>query len=105
MSTHDSVEVVFERYYPGVIGEIVRLHATYYHEHWGFDISFETQVGRELSEFMRDFRQDLDILIAVLANGRFAGAIAIDGHSQNAGRARLRWFIVEPEFQRQGLGH
>ncbi len=33
-------------YFPGVVGAIVQLHATYYSEYWGFDISFETQVGR-----------------------------------------------------------
>ncbi len=104
MSTLDSVDVTFSSYYPGVIGEITRLHATYYHEHWGFDISFETQVGKELSEFMQDFREDLDLLAAARVDGRFAGAIAIDGHSHVAGQARLRWFIVHPDFQGLGLG-
>lgn len=104
MPTQNAVDVTFSGYYPGVIGEITRLHATYYHDHWGFDISFETQVGRELSEFMRDFREDRDLLVAARVNRRFAGAIAIDGHSQIAGEARLRWFIVHPDFQSLGLG-
>jgi GNAT superfamily N-acetyltransferase len=104
MPARDMVDVTFSSYYPGVIGEITRLHATYYHEHWGFDISFETQVGKELSEFMQDFREELDLLVAALVNGRFAGAIAVDGHSQIAGEARLRWFIVHPDFQGLGLG-
>ncbi len=55
MPTLDSDDVTLSSYYPGAIGEITGLHATYYHDHWGFDISFETQVLKELSEFMQDF--------------------------------------------------
>ena len=43
-------------YFPGVIGRITETHAVYYHENWGFDASFETQVGRELSEFIGELR-------------------------------------------------
>jgi hypothetical protein len=48
-------------YFPGAVGKITELHAVYYHENWGFDISFETQVGRELSEFLRDFDSSLTV--------------------------------------------
>ena len=48
----ESSDVPLLGYYPGVVGRIIELHAVYYYENWGFDISFETQVGRELSEFM-----------------------------------------------------
>jgi GNAT superfamily N-acetyltransferase len=98
------MSVVFSGYYPGVIGKIVELHAVYYHQHWGFDVSFEAQVGRELSEFMAEFQQDKDFFSAALADGTFAGAIAIDGKSAQIDGARLRWFIVHPEFQGLGIG-
>ncbi len=100
----DSVEVTFCGYYPGAIGDITRLHATYYHEHWGFDVSFESQVGKELSEFMQGFREDQDLLATALVNGHFAGSVAVNGQPDVAGRARLRWFIVHPDFQGLGLG-
>jgi GNAT superfamily N-acetyltransferase len=74
----------------------------YYFENWGFDVSFETQVGRELSEFLADFDDRRDGFWAARVDGCFAGACAIDGHSTAA--ARLRWFIVDPRFQRQGIG-
>ena len=45
-------EIKFHGYYPGVVGKITEIHAVYYNEHWGFDVSFETQVARELSEFI-----------------------------------------------------
>jgi GNAT superfamily N-acetyltransferase len=77
-------------YYPGVAGKVTELHAVYYHENWGFDITFETQVGRELCEFFSE-----------LQDGH-AGAVAIDGRDRDA--ARLRWFIVDPKFHNRGIG-
>lgn len=91
-------------YYPGVIGRIIELHAVYYHENWGFDISFETQVGRELSVFMRDFQKGRDGFWAATVDGEFAGAVAIDGQLSETEGARLRWFVVDPSFQRRGIG-
>ena len=91
-------------YYPGVVGKITELHAVYYYENWGFDVSFETQVGRELSEFVSRFDEDCDGLWIAAQKGTFAGAIAIDGDNAFADGARLRWFIVAPEFQKYGIG-
>ena len=91
-------------YYPGAVGQITESHATYYYEHWGFDVSFETQVGRELSEFIRDFDQKRDGFWVARINGEFAGAIAIDGSEADEKGARLRWFIVPQNFQGLGIG-
>lgn len=54
------MEFIYGGYRPGVIGKITELHGSYYAENWAFDISFEAQVGRELSEFLRDFRVGRD---------------------------------------------
>jgi GNAT superfamily N-acetyltransferase len=91
-------------YFPGVIGMITEAHAVYYHQHWGFDVSFETQVGRELSEFMAAFQDGHDGLWAATEGGRFAGSVAIDGREAHSEGARLRWFIVVPSCQGTGLG-
>lgn len=91
-------------YYPGVIGKITEVHAVYYHQVWGFDISFETQEGKELSEFMMQFDEDRDGLWVAKRNGMFAGAVAVDGRQAHTEGARLRWFIVVPVFQGQGIG-
>jgi GNAT superfamily N-acetyltransferase len=91
-------------YYPGVVGKVIELHAAYYHEHWGFDGSFETQVGRELSDFIRGFREGKDFFRAALVDRDFAGALAVDaGHDPERG-VRFRWFIVDPRFQGRGIG-
>ena len=97
-------EIEFHGYFPGVIGMITEAHAVYYHEHWGFDVSFETQVGRELSEFMVAFQEGRDGFWAATVGGRFAGSVAIDGRETPAEGVRLRWFIVVPEHQGTGLG-
>ena len=91
-------------YYPGVVGKITELHAVYYHENWGFDVSFETQVGSELSEFVNRFDEDRDGLWIATKKGVFTGAIAIDGDNAFTDGARLRWFIVAPDFQKSGIG-
>jgi GNAT superfamily N-acetyltransferase len=96
--------MVTKGYFPGVVGKVIELHATYYHEHWGFDVSFETQVGRELSEFVSRFRDGIDFFRVALAEGDFSGAVAIDAGPHPEEGVRLRWFIVDPRFQGKGIG-
>jgi GNAT superfamily N-acetyltransferase len=98
-------ETEYSSYYPGVAGKITEMHAVYYHEQWGFDISFETQVGRELCEFLSEFDKTRDGLWVARRNGMFAGAVAIDGRNAQSDGARLRWFIVAPVFQGHGIGN
>ena len=98
-------DIEIQGYYPGVVGKITELHAVYYHEHWGFDVSFETQVGRELAIFVSEFDTERDGLWVATADGEFAGAVAIDGSHAMTDGARLRWFIVDPKFQGAGLGN
>jgi GNAT superfamily N-acetyltransferase len=104
MRSFDNRAVELVGYSPGVLAEIILAHAVYYHEHWGFDISFEVQEATELAEFLKRYRDDLDGLWVARVEGNFAGAIAIDGSRQNEDGARLRWFIVVPEFQGLGIG-
>jgi len=91
-------------YRPGVIGEITQAHATYYHENWALDASFEIQVATELSDFVRFFDPTRDGLWVGRMGGRLAGSVAIDGRGSPDPGARLRWLIVPPEFQGMGLG-
>ena len=99
-----SKELQLTGYFPGVVGKITELHATYYHQNWGFDVSFETQVGKELSEFIAGFSEQRDGFWVVQIDGHFVGSIAIDGRAAHEDGARLRWLIAEPEFQGKGTG-
>jgi GNAT superfamily N-acetyltransferase len=91
-------------YFPGAVGKITDLHARYYYENWGLDVTFETQVRRELSEFISEFRENRDGFWVATVAGEFAGSIAIDGRESNSQGVRLRWLIVAPKFQGLGLG-
>ncbi|NIQ39775.1 MAG: GNAT family N-acetyltransferase [Proteobacteria bacterium] len=97
-------EIKFHGYFPGVVGMITEVHAVYYHQHWGFDVTFETQVGEELSEFIREFQEDRDGFWVATKGGRFAGSIVIDGRNVATEGARLRWFIVISDLQGTGIG-
>ena len=104
MTATPESEIEFHGYFPGVIGMITEAHAVYYHQHWGFDVSFEIQVGTELSEFMDAFQEGRDGLWVATVDGRFAGSAAMDGRQALTEGARLRWFIVVPALQGTGLG-
>ena len=97
-------DINYVGYYPGVVGKIIESHAVYYYENWGFDVTFETQVGRELSEFVSKFDKNRDGLWAATQKKEFIGALAIDGRHAFIEGVRLRWFIVESKFQNIGIG-
>lgn len=97
-------EIRYTDYIPGAIGLITACHATYYHEAWGLDLSFEIQVASGLSEFMARFDPSHDLLRLAWAGDVLAGSIALDGSSPSIEGARLRWFIVAPPFRKRGIG-
>ena len=91
-------------YIPGAIGRIVELHGTYYYQQWGFHVFFESKVAIEVSEFLRRFDAAHDGFWVASVEDKIVGSIAIDGiHSDRQG-AHLRWFIIAPENQGQGIG-
>lgn len=92
-------------YIPGAIGRIVELHATYYHEHWGFDLFFESKVAEGLSAFLNRLDPTHDGFWVAKVDGTIAGSIAIDGTKGDAEGAHLRWFIIDPAYQGLGLGN
>ena len=97
-------DVKLSGYIPGAIGRIAELHGTYYHKHWGFDLFFESKVAIELSEFLRRFNEARDGFWVASIEEKIVGAIAIDGINHDNKGAHLRWFIVAPENQGQGIG-
>jgi len=91
-------------YVPGAIGTITELHGTYYGRHWGFGLYFESKVATEMSEFLVRFDSAHDGFWVQSMGAKIVGGVAIDGKESAALGARLRWFIVDPEYQGQGLG-
>ena len=91
-------------YIPGAIGRVAELHGRYYHEHWGFDLFFESKVAIELSDFLCRFNEARDGFWVASVEGSIIGSIAIDGLNFDDKGGHLRWFIVAPENQGQGIG-
>jgi len=91
-------------YLPGAIGRITELHATYYGQHWGFGLFFESKVASEMCEFLNRFDKAHDGFWTALIKNKIIGSIAIDGINARHLGAHLRWFIVDPDFQGKGIG-
>ena len=98
------IEIRPSGYVPGAIGRITELHATYYKQHWDFDLFFESKVARELSEFLNRFNSVHDGFWLATIGEKIVGAVASDGSEAKTSGARLRWFIVDPEYQGRGVG-
>jgi len=91
-------------YFPGAIGQMTTLHAVYYKKNWGLDHTFEAQVGREVSDFISHFDENRDGLWNAVSGDALAGCVAIAGDRDHPDEARLRWYIVDPRWQGQGIG-
>ena len=91
-------------YIPGAIGRIVEMHGSYYAEHWNLGLFFEARAATEIAEFLQGFDPAKDGLWLALQDGRIVGAVAIVGREAEEQGARLRWFILSPEVQGQGVG-
>jgi GNAT superfamily N-acetyltransferase len=92
-------------YIPGAIGRLTELHAAYYSRYWGFGLYFESKVATEMSEFLSRFDANHDGFWTLSTADRIVGGLAVDG-MESAGRgARLRWFIVDSDYQGKGLGN
>lgn len=99
------METIGYGYTPGTIGRIVEMHARYYSQHWGFGTFFEAKVATEVAAFMDRFDGERDGIWTVLDGKRIMGSIVIDGTKADTSEgAHLRWFIIDPQLQRQGWG-
>ena len=92
-------------YYPGAIGAITQLHGMYYHQNWDLGLYFEAKIATELSEFLNRFDPARDGFWLARDGEKFVGAIVIDGKDAEGEGARLRWFILDPAYQGQGVGN
>jgi len=91
-------------YIPGAIGRVAELHGTYYSLNWDFGLFFEAKVATELSEFLNRFDKTRDGFWVAEKDKKLAGSLSIDGTEGKTKGARLRWFIVDPEFHGSGIG-
>lgn len=105
-----------EGYRPGLIGQVVALHAATYSQWAGFGSTFEARVASELADFITRLDRPANGIWHAAEGDRILGSIAIDGEdlsdSEDRGggegpgdrRAHLRWFIMAPSSRGSGLG-
>ncbi|WP_378947458.1 GNAT family N-acetyltransferase [Mesorhizobium sp. ANAO-SY3R2] len=92
-------------YRPGLIADIVKLHAEYYARDWGFGLPFEAKVAAELAAFLRAFRPGLDFFAAEYDDhGALLGTISLEAPTEAEPLAHLRWFITSDHARGTGLG-
>jgi RimJ/RimL family protein N-acetyltransferase len=92
-------------YMPGSLGRVVELHGRYYHEHWGFNLFFESKVAAEFAEFLKRYNESRDGFWTAWADGRVVGSVVIDGINAESEGAHLRWFIMSDDMQGRGAGN
>jgi DNA-binding MarR family transcriptional regulator/GNAT superfamily N-acetyltransferase len=91
-------------YRPGAIGRTVDMHARYYSRTVGFGAFFESKVAAGMADFVSRLEHPRNEIWLALEEGNVIGAIAIDGEDLAAGRAHLRWFIVDDGRRGGGVG-
>jgi len=99
-----SLEIV-KSYVPGAIGRITELHGTYYQQHAGFGLYFESKVASELYGFLCRYDNTRDGIWLALSDSRIEGSIVIDGIEADTEGAHLRWFIVSDSLRGNGTGN
>ena len=89
---------------PGLLGEVVAMHARAYARDWGFGPVFEAGVAADMAEFLaRHDPATCRLFHASTPDGRFLGSLTIDGDAGALGRLfalleqpDMAFNIVEP---------
>ena len=105
MTTLNRDEVCISHYVPGAIGRIAELHGSYYSKHWNFGLFFEAKVAMELSKLLIDDTSPHSGFWVASVKNNIVGSIAIDGNQIRKNEARLRFFIISPDYQGLGIGN
>lgn len=88
----------------GDLGWVFQRHAVVYSEEFGYNENFESYVCHGLARFMKNYNYKMDRLWIGEMGGQRVGSVAVHHVKNRAGWAKLRWFLVESEARRRGLG-
>lgn len=89
---------------PGVVGWVVGMHGRFYSDNWRFGADFEADVAAGLGDYVMGYVSGRDGVWTAFDGEDPVGFVAVDGARCEDCWARLRWFIVSPRLQGQGLG-
>ena len=91
-------------YIPGGLAASCALQTHYYVLHHGFGAIFEAGRLADIGAFLNRYDSKRDGVWLLVDGGCVHGSIVIDGGSQQAGAAQLRWFIVSEELRGRDFG-
>ncbi len=102
---HGAVNVDFGAgYRPGLVGDVVAMHAAFYSQTVGFGAAFEAKVAGGMAEFVGRLSRPGNGIWHARLDSRIVGSVAIDGEGLADGAAHLRWFIVDKDVRGGGIG-
>lgn len=87
----------------GDAGWLIQRHGELYAEHEGFDASFEAMVAEILANYIRNHDPRKERAFIATQGGKRLGSIFCTDTGE-AGVAKLRLFLLEPEARGMGLG-
>jgi len=88
----------------GDLGWLLERHAIVYKQEFGYSDLFESYVCDGLAVFVKNYDAKRDRLWVGEMGVRRVGAIAVHHARDRVGWAKLRWFLVEREARKRGLG-
>lgn len=91
-------------YRAAVLARCVEMHSAFYTRAHGFGRPFEAAVAGGLAEFSGRMDRAGNRFWRAMQDGRVVGTLAVDGEDLGAGRAHLRWFIVDDGIRGHGVG-
>ena len=87
-----------------LIGSVTALHSRVYSEIAGFGAHFEAMAATNFANFINRLDYDGNETWYAERDGAIVASISIDGQTKGDSRGYLRWFIVDPAYQSEGLG-
>ena len=100
--TDSSKNVIVRPAKPGETGDVVARHIEFYSNEYGFDKTFEHYLFEGITKFLKNRDTGQGQMWVAEHNGRVVGSIAIDRFDEKT--AQLRWFLVNNEFRKLGIG-
>ena len=86
---------------PGDLGYVTYMHGSLYHKEHGYGLQFESYVAKGLCEFYEKYNPARNRIWACEHHDRLIGFLLLMDRGQ---AAQLRYFLIEPEYRRIGLG-
>lgn len=80
----------------------IKRHIEIFDSEYGFSREFNNNVTKLIKSFGENYNPDKEFMLIAKENGKFAGTITV--LCQEEGKARLRYFFVEPFTRGKGVG-